>query len=347
MKKTLTSLVIITFFLTCLQIPCFATDAVNYKTGLLVDSYTDISEHFETTSTILTLPDSVDNTSFFPSPGDQGQQNSCVGWAVGYALKSGIEYRKREWTISNYNHQFSPSYLYNQINNGTDGGASILDALDLLETQGCCTLPYFPYNQNNYTKQPTTRQMANANLYKISEYHTLLGINQIKEKISQHYGVVIGIKIYSDFTNLSQTDSIFDDTSGNSQGQHAICLIGYDDAKSAFKFINSWGTDWGVNGYGWISYDAVVDASPIFNFAIGYYIKTGADMYTMGDIDGNGVISVMDSRLALIGANNPNDLTAEQFVLADVNGDAALNNSDAQEILSAAAGHITKFSIYQ
>jgi hypothetical protein len=38
---------------------------------------------------------------------------------------------------------------------------------------------------------------------------------------------------------------------------HAICLCGFDDTLQAFKFKNSWGSDWGDNGYGWISYEYV------------------------------------------------------------------------------------------
>jgi len=41
-------------------------------------------------------------------------------------------------------------------------------------------------------------------------------------------------------------------------GGHAICLCGYDDAIAAgigaFRFKNSWGTDWGEKGYAWITY---------------------------------------------------------------------------------------------
>ena len=34
-------------------------------------------------------------------------------------------------------------------------------------------------------------------------------------------------------------------------GGHAMCVIGYDDRKDggAFEIMNSWGTDWGQNGY--------------------------------------------------------------------------------------------------
>jgi len=37
---------------------------------------------------------------------------------------------------------------------------------------------------------------------------------------------------------------------------HAVCLVGYDDSTSRFKFINSWGTDWGDDGCGYIPYDS-------------------------------------------------------------------------------------------
>lgn len=40
---------------------------------------------------------------------------------------------------------------------------------------------------------------------------------------------------------------------------HAIALIGYDDTRQAFMFVNSWGPFWGLNGYGWISYDLIAN----------------------------------------------------------------------------------------
>lgn len=40
-----------------------------------------------------------------------------------------------------------------------------------------------------------------------------------------------------------------------------MCVVGYDDSKKAVKIINSWGTSWGINGYGWISYDLIKNQS--------------------------------------------------------------------------------------
>jgi C1A family cysteine protease len=49
-------------------------------------------------------------------------------------------------------------------------------------------------------------------------------------------------------------------------GGHAVVVIGYDDKKvieiaedndktiGAFKIRNSWGEDWGEEGYGWLPY---------------------------------------------------------------------------------------------
>ena len=42
---------------------------------------------------------------------------------------------------------------------------------------------------------------------------------------------------------------------GEEPGGHAMVIVGYDDRKQAFKLINSWSTDWGKKGFGWVSYD--------------------------------------------------------------------------------------------
>jgi hypothetical protein len=44
-----------------------------------------------------------------------------------------------------------------------------------------------------------------------------------------------------------------------SEGGHEILVVGYDDAKRHFIFVNSWGESWGDKGFGYLPYDYVRD----------------------------------------------------------------------------------------
>ena len=57
---------------------------------------------------------------------------------------------------------------------------------------------------------------------------------------------------YSYFYN--NVNGVIPNPSGSIIGGHAILFVGYDDSKQLFKFKNSWGTSWGDNGYGYLSY---------------------------------------------------------------------------------------------
>lgn len=46
-------------------------------------------------------------------------------------------------------------------------------------------------------------------------------------------------------------------TEKGSQLDHAINVIGWDDDKQAWLIKNSWGKNWGQDGFGWIGYDAL------------------------------------------------------------------------------------------
>ena len=37
---------------------------------------------------------------------------------------------------------------------------------------------------------------------------------------------------------------------------HAMLVVGYSDKYEAFKIVNSWGRDWGNDGFVWIAYKA-------------------------------------------------------------------------------------------
>ncbi|MAL17152.1 MAG: hypothetical protein CL667_05510 [Balneola sp.] len=202
------------------------------------------------------LPSRIDLSRDFPTPGDQGSQNSCVGWAVSYALKSFQEKIEHGWTLNN-DRIFSPSFIYNQINNGTNSGTFIPDALNLLSEQGAATLSDFPYNEYDYSTRPSNELINRAKPYRADYWRVVnhASEREVKAQLHANLPVVIGALVDENFKRLnSQNNTWRQYPSSNSSG-HAMIVVGYDDNKNAFKVINSWGTSWGDGGFGWIDYN--------------------------------------------------------------------------------------------
>lgn len=197
------------------------------------------------------------------SPAAKGSQGSCVGWAVAYALKTYHERTERGWPLTNDRHLMSPAYVYNQIKvDVPGGGAYLMDAFNLLLDQGVSSWARMPYSQYDDDTQPSAAARAEAANYKIADWGAVMRtthavfVQEIKHHLVARTPVVIGVSVYPDFVSLSESNPIYDDASGRRRGGHAIVIVGYDDRRSAFKIINSWGTDWGIGGYGWIDYQA-------------------------------------------------------------------------------------------
>lgn len=203
-----------------------------------------------------TQPISIDLSSNFPTPGDQGRQSSCVGWATAYALKSYQEKVEIGWSLNTNTHLFSPAFIYNQIVIGQDQGAYIHKALDLAVSKGISTLSTMPYSDTDYTTAPSSAALSEAASYKAASWSRVNDTSQIKAALANRKPVVCGITIYTSFYQLSGADAVYNTASGQNLGGHAVTIVGYDDNKynGAFKIINSWSTNWGDNGYFWLPY---------------------------------------------------------------------------------------------
>ena len=200
------------------------------------------------------LPVKVSLKKWLPPIGNQGQQGSCVGWATGYYLKSYHENKERGSSDFTY----SPSYIYNQIRldkTTCRNGSYIRDALNLINAQGDASLSDFGYNQLSCNILPTNEDKKSAAHARISSWNTIDPKNLIslKAHLAQGKPLVIGMAVDNQFQ--SYRGGVFNTLNlGIGQGGHAMLAVGYDDSKSAFLVVNSWGENWGENGFGWISY---------------------------------------------------------------------------------------------
>ena len=228
------------------------------------------------------LPAKLDysNSEYLPPVGRQ-MENSCVGWSVGYYLRTYQQGLDLGWKIKdgergNHYRIFSPSFIYNQINGGTDDGAYMEDAGDLLMRVGAAPLSYFPYIGGDYWTQPDSRAIQAAYPHRIRDWKIVYTKNDSKNYIIQKTkeylntgdlmvaGIRVGFKFNYPYFDEYHRAIITTDNYANYG--HAVVIVGYDDnletpeGYGAFKIINSYGKEWGNDGFAYMSYDAYVSA---------------------------------------------------------------------------------------
>jgi hypothetical protein len=126
-----------------------------------------------------------------------------------------------------------------------------------------------PYLDLPLTCVPTVGadQLGKANNYRIRDFARLFDVNSfgnmkiqaVKKAISEKKPVVIGMICPPSFNHAYHTWQPTEQPL-SSFGGHAMCVVGYDDNQygGAFEIQNSWGENWGFEGYTWISYQDFV-----------------------------------------------------------------------------------------
>jgi len=208
------------------------------------------------------LPASVSLKSYCPQPQDQGAYANCVGWAAGYAGRTILEaLQQQKGTSINITEQaFSPDFLYLLNKSPADAncqrGISINQVLKTMQEKGIPRRREFTANCNPSVPSGILEK-AQAN--RIEGYTRLFDketpddfrIKIIKKALAQQKPVVIGIECYE---SLKKATEYWEGTKDKFVGGHALCVVGYDEQRGAFEVMNSWGTDWGNQGFSWMRY---------------------------------------------------------------------------------------------
>jgi Papain family cysteine protease len=209
------------------------------------------------------LPKSVTLKLNCPQPEDQGTTPACVFWASTYAA-----FTIAQSTQKHLKMMLSPYYLFNRLSK-TDAtcakqGASISKVLNLLKSEG--TASYKDYPQ---TYKDTILPQPIKTYYKIANATTLYKINSadkndkskliaaIQNSLSNKIPVIIGLATNQQFREFKGKDIWERHNTSAKPLYHAVCIIGYDEAKQAVEVVNSWGNTWGNNGFAWIGYETL------------------------------------------------------------------------------------------
>ncbi|MDC1459760.1 hypothetical protein N8346_03485 [Flavobacteriaceae bacterium] len=207
---------------------------------------------------------------------------SCVGFAsqyyalsTMYNIRLGIKDPSQK-----YSHAFDPYFVYSIVKSrdgeNCDEGSNFAEAFDILKKAGAKKMLFPPYLvcDSAWDKEKLSTTLPYTKPYSIDEWRyakvNYEFLPSAKNALYNGIPLIFGVGLTDSFNALSSDDSSsISSSSGlwepkpyeDRLGGHALTIVGYDDNKfgGAFRVVNSWGRNWGDNGYFWMKYSDFID----------------------------------------------------------------------------------------
>ena len=206
------------------------------------------------------IPIKVDLSDYFSSVKDQGQLGSCTAFPVSAVYEYSAMLNNNPVEISELFIYYNTRELKGNVE--VDSGASILDTINSVKDNGACYEPNYPYNIDNFKEKPSEESYIEGK-HQVVEKALRVSIveEDFKHAIANGYPVIIGLKLYKSFYPKDNSGIIpyplANEASHENHGNHALLIVGYNEEEKLFKLRNSWGTDFGDNGYCYAPFDYI------------------------------------------------------------------------------------------
>jgi len=183
---------------------------------------------------------------------DQSPAPTCEAYALCAALETIMQYQKNE----TYNPDLSETHLYFYAGGTFDAGyVNLIDAANYLVEHGVPDEGCYPDPQRAYDYPFISLDGWENRTTKISSWDWVNNTEtEIKEALIEHGPLVFCAYFWKDFNFYLR--GIYKHRWGLLAGGHVMTIVGYDDSEQCWIVKNSWGTNWGLDGWLKMSYDA-------------------------------------------------------------------------------------------
>lgn len=187
---------------------------------------------------------------------DQGNCGSCVAFATVATLESQAKIQVNK---PSYPFDLSEADLFFcGAGRKCNQGWWPAEALKYAQEKGVPRETCFPYQDQDLNCTPCNDRQNH--LLKIGKSQELINITQRKEWLDKQGPLVACMAVYRDF--FYYKDGVYEQTDNNLAGYHAVACIGYSESEQCWICKNSWGPDWGNQGFFKIAYgEAEMDTS--------------------------------------------------------------------------------------
>jgi C1A family cysteine protease len=160
-----------------------------------------------------------------------------------------------------------------------DSGGSLRNCIKVLVKQGVCLEAIWPYIISKFKRRPNETAYEDGLKRVVKSYYALDGLEDMKDCLASGFPFIFGVAVYDSFLMDDVTETgivpMPDPMIENFMGGHALMCVGFDDAKQWFIFRNSFGTEWGDHGYGYIPYEYLSNPELAADF---WTIRRGGQM---------------------------------------------------------------------
>lgn len=198
---------------------------------------------------------------------NQGFSDVCWAFAVTGSLESNtLPYKSWNFSENNMKDLLSRGYKYG-FDRGYDDAGCWEEALAYLNSYiGPVTGAQDPFNEFSGSSPTNLKPVIHVQNTIQLQSRTLNGVmnnTAIKEAL-MNYGAIYSLMTFQDSYYNPNTYGYY--YKGYGDYNHAICIVGWDDNYSKTNFVgnppgngafiirNSWGADWGDQGYFYVSY---------------------------------------------------------------------------------------------